>query len=579
MKRIGLLSLVILMIFTSCRKDTEVVTVTETPDDPVITNIDDWQPRIENINGDLDGFIYDENQEPVQDASVNLNGQIVSTDERGHFEYTGVEMNSKGAYLKVEKEGYFLGSRRFFPRAATRNHVRIQMLELGTGETVNSAVENVVSTNGNASVTFPAGAIADASGAAYEGEFTVHAKWLNPSAPETMNQMPGNLQGVNTLAEEQALKTLGMMAVELRDMSGNELNIAEGQTATLRMPVPENLSANAPAEIPLWSFEETVGIWVEEGTATLQGGVYVGEVSHFSFWNCDIPTDYTDISMTFQSSNGAPLTNVQISITSANFGTAYGWTDSQGYVAGIIPANESLVIEVFSYACAEAVFSGTYGPFSTATDLGVITVDGFTTLSGSVVNCDGDAVDSSVLAVDADGQAQYYYLQASDFNLTVLTCANASSVSLTAIDLLTLEESAAVSVTPNTDNDLGTISACGSVTSENILTITIDGGETYTYLGATANVSAQGTDISAGNGDNINIFFGFFGTTPGDYTNNNYLEVLYDQTVPYGLWGNNFDTFEITEHGDKVVGSWSGTLNSGEVETAFVECTFNIDIE
>ena len=87
-----------------------------------------------------------------------------------------------------------------------------------------------------------------------------------------------------------------MMAVELQGASGESLNIAEGSTATLTFPIPQEILGNAPAEIPLWSFNENLGLWVEESVASLQGSNYVGEVSHFSFWNCDAPFELVELS-------------------------------------------------------------------------------------------------------------------------------------------------------------------------------------------------------------------------------------------------------------------------------------------
>jgi photosystem II stability/assembly factor-like uncharacterized protein len=53
--------------------------------------------------------------------------------------------------------------------------------------------------------------------------------------------------------------------------------------------VPSSILANAPATIPLWYFDEEQGTWIEEGSATLQNGSYVGNVGHFSSWNADAP--------------------------------------------------------------------------------------------------------------------------------------------------------------------------------------------------------------------------------------------------------------------------------------------------
>ena len=66
--------------------------------------------------------------------------------------------------------------------------------------------------------------------------------------------------------------------------------------ADIVMPVPSEILNSAPATIPLWHFDEDLGSWVEEGQATLVNGEYVGQVSHFSFWNYDVPSNFIHLS-------------------------------------------------------------------------------------------------------------------------------------------------------------------------------------------------------------------------------------------------------------------------------------------
>ena len=48
-----------------------------------------------------------------------------------------------------------------------------------------------------------------------------------------------------------------------------------------------------PLSIPLYYLDDTTGLWVQQGTASLQGSApsqyYEGSVSHFSTWNADKP--------------------------------------------------------------------------------------------------------------------------------------------------------------------------------------------------------------------------------------------------------------------------------------------------
>lgn len=64
----------------------------------------------------------------------------------------------------------------------------------------------------------------------------------------------------------------------------------------MTFPIPETMRDNPPPTIPLWYFDDESGLWVEEGIATLQGDVYVGEVGHFSWHNLDVPAERVSIS-------------------------------------------------------------------------------------------------------------------------------------------------------------------------------------------------------------------------------------------------------------------------------------------
>src|SRR5690606_9683015 len=74
------------------------------------------------------------------------------------------------------------------------------------------------------------------------------------------------------------------------DAAGEDLQLAAGQIATIRIPVAAARAGNTPASIPLFYFDQTAAIWREEGSASLSddASYYEGTVTHFSSWNADI---------------------------------------------------------------------------------------------------------------------------------------------------------------------------------------------------------------------------------------------------------------------------------------------------
>jgi hypothetical protein len=160
--------------------------------------------------------------------------------------------------------------------------------------------------------------------------------------------MPGNLRGLNTSNEEKYLMSFGMFATELMDAAGNPLQLANGKQAEISNEVPPSLLASAPSTIPLWHFDTNKMIWIEEGTATLNGNKYVGKVSHFSFWNCDEPMNAINLEMTLVDQNNLPLTGYTVKLTNPTTNSVgYGITNSNGWVGGLVFANANLTMEVY----------------------------------------------------------------------------------------------------------------------------------------------------------------------------------------------------------------------------------------
>ena len=589
MKNLGFLSLFILLIFSACRKDIDMVTVTEEIPNPEI--IEGYQPLIEIINGDLIGRVVGNEGQPIVDAMVTLGTNNTTTDIYGHFFFNDVDMNSKGQYVTIEKDGYFLGSRRFFPQADATSRVKVEMLNKSFNQSFNTNNPETV-TVGLVDIDFPANGIVDENGVTYTGNVFVAGQWLRPTEKRVYDQMPGNLSGVTTESEEVALKTLGMIAVELQGENGEKLNIMEGAAASFSYIIPDGLNGNVPAEIPLWSFNDEVGIWVEEGIATLSAdGTYQGEFTHFSFWNWDIPAGNVYFSATFQDQDGNPLQNVLVTLTSTTYGAGNGYTDDQGYVSGIIPAEDLLTMGVWaSFSCATSFYSAEIGPFTEDVDLGIIVVEdtsvNATSVTGRLINCDGDAI-AGVVSYELDGYFSYNYTdEEGNFSFYLNNCVEFEEASLTGYDFAAGFSSNPVPLTPNADNEVGDILACENDISENVLTIMTSEGEwEYPTMGFN---SADGLSVSLLEADSVEIGFyinpdevsvGVIASGGSIYAFNNYnpnpewTYTLLNPNEPH------FDYLEITELNDEFFsGVFSIQMNLGPDITQIidVEGTFHV---
>ena len=451
--KIGILLVIGLLITTliSCEKDE--------PQDP---DLEDTSYKFEigaNTTASFFGTIVDENNNTLSGVAISIGASSAVTDANGVFFIENAGVNINHAYIKAEKSGFFLGSRSVVPTTGV-NNIRIMMLQKQNIGSFDASTGGSVSGNG-LNIVFQGG-IVDASGNEYTGTVQVAAKYIDPLSADFFDYMPGNLIGADASGGKY-LESYGMAAIELTDGSGNELQPADGKTAEVSFPLSGALLAGAQATIPLWHFNEAKGYWVLEGSASLEGGVYKANVSHFSFWNCDIPTDYVIINGQI-TEGGTPLSNVIVKIVSTGFGSGQAITDISGYFSGIVPANDNLTLEVWFDCGAGLVLlnSQSLGMLSINTTLPTVSVASLGTtiaVSGAIVDCSYDAVVNGYVVYDGGKVA---YLSGGNFN--ILACTG-SLLDIQAFDLDNLTESGLSTYTLGvaTSFNVGQIVACNAI--------------------------------------------------------------------------------------------------------------------
>ncbi len=454
---------------SSCRKN-DTLPTNETVDDAT------------TVTATIKGVVVNENEVPVIGATVTLGNNTVTTNATGAFEFRNKTMSANNAHIKVAKSGYFNGNRTMMISAGRTHLTRIKLIPKPITGTVNAASGGAVNLASGGKVTFPANAFIDASGAAYTGTVNVSMAWINPTANDLAQTMPGDLRGINTIGGERALETYGMLGVEITNTSGQQIKLGAGKTAELRFPIPAALLASAPLSIPLWDFDEASGRWKEEGTANKVGSEYVGNVSHFSFWNCDVPANFVNLCVTVLSPNNQPLNNVPVRIRKANSPavTATGYTDSAGVNCGAVFKNEPLILEVLD-RCGNVVYTQNIGPYSSNASVTVtatIPAANMLTLTGTLLNCSNAPVTTgSVLITTTGGHSYNAAVNASGvFTVSLLNCNNSIiNYTVQGVDNATLQFSAPTAGSGSSGSTaLGNIVACGTTASEYIQA-TVDG--------------------------------------------------------------------------------------------------------
>lgn len=433
------------------------------------------------------GTVIDGNNNPIESVTISIGNSTTMTDSNGVFAINDATVNQRFGYIKAEKAGFIHASRAVVPSDGT-NKVRIMMLPETVAGSTSSGTQETISLQNGASVALQ-GDYIKPDGSAYSGNVNVIMHYLDPADENMPDQMPGMLYAANAQNEERMLQTFGMLAVELRGDNGEDLNLAEGSSAEITVPLDASLMANAPSTIPLWYFDEVHGYWIEDGEATLVGNTYVGTVSHFSFWNCDVPAELENLCLTLSNAANSNLANLRIELTSANYGTNGGYTNANGEVCGLVPSNEVLEVNVYANGIincpSESIYTGSIGPFSEDSSINIVIPDTgdfeFETVMGSFSTCLGDPVNEGYVFLNTDGTLISEYVDDGNFEMSFLRCNNNETFYLQGYDLVNLQETDSIAYTYTTPiTNIGTLTACNTI--DEFITYQIDNDDTVTII-------------------------------------------------------------------------------------------------
>ena len=466
MKRIvcSLMLVFIAVSFFQCQKDLGYV------GDPDVVPVIPEAISPEPITAILQGNILDENNQPAAGVSITAGRKTATTNASGYFRIVSALLDKKTSLVVAEKAGYFKGLRVFAATSGT-NQVVIKLVKKTLAGTVSATNGGMATLANGAKILLPANGVVTAStGVAYTGDVTVYAAYIDPSASDISETVPGSFAANDKTGKRVTLSSYGMMAVELTSATGDKLQIKTGLAATLTTPIPLVSIASAPATISLWSINDSTGLWKEEGTATKQGNNYVGDVSHFSFWNCDQPLNAVYLSMTLHTPDSLPVVYSLVKITRSGTGfqtSAYGYTDSLGQVSGMVPANESLLLEILD-PCYNVVYTKTLAALTQNTDLGIITVASssyLNTFKGTLLNCSGLPVTNGYAFISIDNIVRYAAVDSlGNFDVTFITCVSSGSAAqVIGVDNTTQQQGSVATITLTSPvTNAGSITACGT---------------------------------------------------------------------------------------------------------------------
>ena len=547
------------------------------------------------ISSTVNGFVTNESDQPVEGAWVKAGNAAVVTDQYGYFEIKNATVVQDAAVVTVIQPGYFNGIKTYFASSQQEAFLRIKLIPKSTAGSFNATGGGKISLPNGLTIQFPADAIVnEATGKTYTGTVFVAAFWINPTAGDLNRIMPGDLRGMNTSGEMKKLTSYGMAAVEMTSDKGEKLQIASGKKATMTMPVSADIISYGPATIPLWHFNEASGLWEEQGSAVKTGSTYVGEVSHFSFWNYDSQESFVEFNCTAHNAAGAPLQHVLIRISAVNNPAvnAAGYTNAQGYAAGLVPANTLLRMDIMGdEACNTPMYTQTFTTSVSNFSLGTIRIGangGIATVTGTLTDCSNKPVTSGGVIMEKNGQ---YYRYASDqngnYSFTTPLCNASATVNLTAFNAAGSQygNEEAHNITTSTSNIIN-LKACGTSSSQYIVLIINGKHYNFTYPSSAFDPVIPGPNTSFIFGaksemDHQQIGFGFSGSGNGSLYKDLPLNFFNASLLPEPVASIAPVFVSLTEYGTVdgyFTGNFTGTFVGTGVDhqTYAINCSFRI---
>ncbi len=271
---------------------------------------------------------------PIAGVDVSAGTVKAKSAADGSFTLAGVAPAAR-VVVNANAQGYAPSAAIAQVTANQISSVRLVLTPVGVTASVAVATGGLVAVpNSTAQVQLPAGALVDAaSGAAASGTVSVQLTPIDPSRDSAA--MPGDYLAQPATGTTLApIESFGALKVDIKDAAGKRLNLAPNQTATIRIPLSSR-SADAPATIPLFYFDEAKGVWIEDGTAALKGSgagrYYEGTVKHFTFWNADKVQDTIIVRGCVADAANTQLAGVSVQTDGLDYtGSAFGVTNASG---------------------------------------------------------------------------------------------------------------------------------------------------------------------------------------------------------------------------------------------------------
>jgi len=368
----------ILVIAFGCNKDPQK---NDTPANP------------NYVTKTVSGIVVDENEMPLVDVDVNVNGNMAVTDQSGAFLLPNITVPKDSFLVKFNKDGYFRNVRSGETEGESNIQLRVGLVNKTAATTTQfqaniGGVLPIWSGTLNTTVTFPNNLkYTDKFGTPYTGNVIAIGYYVDPSATNFSTLECGTQIGRDSTHAKRHLSTYGALYMEITDDQGGVLKLDPTSPSfpTISMAIPGLLSASAPNDIFVWSNDFNKSYSNSEGHGAKQGNNYQCQVRHFSYWQTAVPhTGSGTIIGRVVDANGQPVPGLKVTI-----GQYYAVTNFNGHYHLKVSDHISIPVSVLPVDYfGQGVGPVSAGPLNDGQiDTVNLTVPAMQTLTGNVVNC------------------------------------------------------------------------------------------------------------------------------------------------------------------------------------------------
>lgn len=340
-------------------------------------------------------------------ATVKVGTLTGTTDSTGHYVFENLDP-APGMVVSFSKAGHTanavvvngIAGGITTANAALKPLADPVPLDAAAGGEVSDALGNLIAVPANAFVT-------KSGRKSVAGTVDVSITPLDVTDADDLSAFPGNFLAVGAAKDGG---TVQLETFALADYTvtqdGEELDLAPGSSATIELSLPGNTPLAGGDSVPLWSFNESTGLWVQEGEGQVVASarkagelVYQATITHLSWWNCDAPlSDKNCVTGTVVDETGAPVAGAPVEAAGVTYnGATSGATGPDGRFCVDVKRGSTVTVRVYlpggHVVVRETVVTVPDAEASCATggctDVGALQLSFDSCISGRVLGEDG----------------------------------------------------------------------------------------------------------------------------------------------------------------------------------------------